>query len=138
MNLTLQRTAQSADGPTFGTITDDADGATIVPAILELPDRGNQPDISRVPAGVYEYNRTQSHDIGYEVFETQQVPNRSGIALHKGNWLRDTKGCQLCGMTQGTLDGEAAVLQSGEAFALLMAHCANVDRFTLTVVDVAP
>ena len=138
MNLLLQRTSESPDGPTFGTMTDADSGVVVVPVTLELPDRGNQPDISRVPAGVYEYNRTQSHDIGYEVFETQQVPHRSGIALHKGNWLRDTKGCQLCGMTQGTLDGEAAVLQSGEAFALLMAHCANVDRFTLTVVDVAP
>ena len=136
MNLTLQRLAESADGPTFGEITNDADGSIVVPATLELPDKNNEPMVSRIPAGVYVFTKRDSPHIGYEVWETNDVPNRTGIALHKLNWMRQTDGCIGVGESVGELDGEAAILQSTEAFDNLMQYTQGLDSLTLTVLDV--
>ncbi len=136
MNLTLQRTVQSADGPTFGTITNQADGSVMVPVTLELPDRGNQPDVSRVVAGTFTFHRTQSHDIGYEVFETQEIPGRSGIAVHILNVMGETKGCIGTGEEQGELDGQPAILESKKAFDLFMGMLTGIDSFVMEIRDV--
>ena len=100
MNLTLQRLRQSPDGPTFGQIINE-DGAVIVPATLELPDRGNEHGISRIPAGSYPAFRFNSPHIGYQLFQLANVPDRVGIDLHVGNTMQDTEGCILLGEARG-------------------------------------
>ena len=131
MNLTLQRTSESADGPTFGTITNDADGSVFVPATLELPWRQNQHNVSRIPAGVYPAFRFMSPHIGYELFQLANVPDRVGIDIHIGNTMKDTAGCILVGEA---LEGDA-ITESREAFRLFMGMLTGIDKFTLTVVD---
>ena len=131
MNLTLTRTSESPDGPTFGTITNDADGSTVVPWTLELPWRENQHSISRIPAGVYPAFRFKSPHIGYELFQLANVPDRVGVDIHVGNTMKDTEGCVLVGEEQ---DGEA-ITESRKAFGLFMGMLTGIDRFTLTVVD---
>ena len=133
MNLTLQRTAESLDGPTFGVITNDADGSVMVPATLELPWKANAHNISRIPAGVYPAFRFLSPHIGYELFQLANVPDRVGIDIHIGNTMKDTEGCILVGEAQ---EGDA-ITESREAFRLFMGMLTGIDRFTLTVVEVA-
>lgn len=133
MNLTLQRTSESADGPTIGTITNDADGSVMVPVTLELPDRQNQHNVSRIPAGVYPAFRFLSPHIGYELFQLANVPDRVGVDIHIGNTMRDTAGCVLVGEAQ---DGDA-ITESKVAFTLFMQMLTGIDRFTLTVNDPA-
>ena len=133
MNLTLQRLSESADGPTFGTITNDADGSVMVPATLELPWLDNQHNVSRIPAGVYPAFRFQSPHIGYELFQLANVPDRVGIDIHIGNTMKDTLGCVLVGETQ---EGDA-ITESRKAFGLFMGMLTGIDKFTLTVVDIS-
>lgn len=102
---------------------------------FELPDRGNRRGVSCIPAGQYTCRRRRYHAGGYDTWEIQGVPGRDHILFHKGNRVRDTEGCVLLGKRLGTLGGELAVLQSGEAFDEFMAHTAGADRLILSILE---
>lgn len=63
---------------------------------LELPDKQNQKNISCIPAGVYKYKRRDSAKNG-EVLELVDVPNRTYIQIHSGNYTSQIQGCILPG-----------------------------------------
>lgn len=132
--MKLQRDSAGVEQPTFGTLIRD-DG-TLVCQTLELPWRGNQHGISRIPAGSYKALRFNSPHIGYELFQLANVPDRVGIDIHIGNTVKDTEGCILLGNRRGELNGVDAVLGSHDAFAAFMALMVGVDSFMLDVVDV--
>jgi len=96
---------------------------------LELPDRGNRPNVSRIPEGLYDLDwiRPRRAFSGYhELYWVHDVPGRSGILIHPGNFAGDTAigyrtdsfGCILLGMACGTLGGQLAVLESRRAVRL--------------------
>ena len=65
---------------------------------LELPDKNNEPFISRIPEGQYQclpYSSKKYPD----VVELQNVKNRSKILIHAGNYPKDTQGCIILGYT---------------------------------------
>lgn len=72
---------------------------------LECPDMGNIPNVSCIPVGVYSVELKQS-DKYSTVYEIQDVPGRTSILIHPGNWAgntnkgykSDSKGCILLGM----------------------------------------
>lgn len=136
MNLTLTRDDQN-DVRTLGVITNDADGSVVVPATLELPWRNNAhgtwETASCIPAGVYTAFRFNSPHIGYELFQLANVPDRVGIDIHIGNYPKNSEGCILVGEARE----ENAIDQSRDAFRLFMQYLTGIDRFTLTVRDVA-
>jgi hypothetical protein len=93
--------------------------SVIVPGALfacvfgELPWRGNAKDISCIPEGVYRCTKEfltigREHHFGYRVHE---VPGRTGILIHRGNfcgdttkgWKTDVQGCLLPGMEVGQI-----------------------------------
>jgi hypothetical protein len=74
--------------------------------MLELPDRSNQKNISCIPKGVYQAKKRISPSKGYEVVEYIDVPNRSYIQMHYGNYTRQLLGCQLPGIDFVDLDGD--------------------------------
>jgi hypothetical protein len=88
----------------------------------------NKRQVSRIPAGVYRLSARKFggwHEILSKRFpglhagaiELANVPNRSAILIHPGNWHRDTLGCILPGAEQGfAADGAYAVLQSNDAY----------------------
>ena len=60
---------------------------------LELPWRDNQRRVSCIPPGVYQCRWRDGLTV-----EIADVPGRSGILIHPGNRLDETKGCILPGM----------------------------------------
>ena len=63
---------------------------------LELADRDNQPSISCIPEGSYEYFKRLSKKNG-PVLQLKNVPDRSYIQFHSGNYTSQILGCVLPG-----------------------------------------
>lgn len=63
---------------------------------LELPDKSNQRNVSCIPEGIYQAIKHQSPKHGDSLW-IQNVPNRSEILIHKGNYYTDILGCILIG-----------------------------------------
>ena len=65
---------------------------------LELPWKENKTKISCIPEGTYETRWHLSPRFGwcYKLFD---VPGRSEILIHHGNYPKNTEGCILLGMT---------------------------------------
>lgn len=88
---------------------------------LELPDMDNQPNISCIPQGTYEYFKRNSPANG-EVLELKGVVGRSYIQVHKGNYTSDVVGCILVGKTISDInnDGIPDVTSSGQTLSELL------------------
>lgn len=74
--------------------------------VLELPWLDNQVNISCVPEGVRKAKKRFSPGKQYEVIEFIDVPNRTFIQAHYGNYTRQLLGCQLYGDGLKYLDGD--------------------------------
>lgn len=87
--------------------------------VLELPWRDNRRQRSCIPVGSYDVLPHMSGRFG-RCYWVQDVPGRSGILFHGGNyagdvdlgWKSHSYGCLLLGRDRGILDGQAAVLYS--------------------------
>lgn len=86
---------------------------------LELPDRGNAPDVSRIPEGRYRCAPVDSPRFGRAI-AVRDVPGRDHILFHPGNTAADTRGCILPGTRPGRMDGRRAVLESASAMRALL------------------
>lgn len=69
---------------------------------LERPWKGNKPNISCIPPGEYLVQWTFSWKLMRRTFQVMNVPSRSGIRIHPGNYFFDIEGCILLG--SGYLD----------------------------------
>lgn len=86
---------------------------------MELPDRNNQSNISRIPAGRYSCVIYYSRKFG-KVYLLESVKGRSYILTHTGNVAGDKHkgfktnsfGCILLGKYRGKLQGQKAVMVS--------------------------
>ncbi len=63
---------------------------------LELPNKDNKRRVSCIPEGKYVGKRHESVKHGDSIW-IQDVPNRSEILIHKGNYYTDILGCILIG-----------------------------------------
>jgi hypothetical protein len=87
---------------------------------LELPDNGNQQNTSCIPEGVYDCIKVESTERGKH-FKVLNVPGRSGILIHIGNYAAgihtDTRGCIIPGIYFKDIneDGYADIGSSTEA-----------------------
>lgn len=115
LNAYLTRLRQSNQG---------TEGFLTVPEIgfacftLELPWRENRPSVSCIPAGIYPMTwRATDRRATYHI---REVPNRTYILIHSGNYAGDVlkgfkthvEGCVLLGGRMGWLNGQRAVLVS--------------------------
>jgi hypothetical protein len=93
---------------------------------IELPDNGNQPNVSCVPEGIYDVVKYLSPEKG-KVFLLKDVPGRSNIEIHIGNYKKDTKGCILPGTFFVDIDNDQIpdVGESTKALGCLMEVCPN-------------
>lgn len=94
-SLILNRTTLKSD-PT-GTLGELILDGKIICQTLERPWKDNAPEISCIPTGEYLCKRINSPKFG-ETFEITDVPNRTHILMHSGNYVTDSIGCVLLGM----------------------------------------
>lgn len=73
---------------------------------LELPWLDNQVNISCIPKGIYRAKKRISPSKSYEVIEYINVPNRTYIQVHRGNYTSQLLGCQLFGDSLKYLDND--------------------------------
>lgn len=94
---------------------------------LELPWKDNRVKLSCIPPGTYQCALVQSPKFG-TVYGVQDVPGRSAILVHAGNWggdiekglKSDIEGCILLGLGKGMLSGQPAITSSRDAVNKLM------------------
>ncbi len=81
---------------------------------LELPDRNNEPYISRIAAGTYPAVIRADGIKGWRV-QLDGVPHRDSVQIHVGNYARDVEGCILVGKAVKASGKECAVTESKAA-----------------------
>ena len=103
ITLTLQREANwKEDGDKKksikGTLTYVVNGTSKTVATLELPWKDNKKEVSCIDSGYYT-NVKQFSAAGKlgKRLEIPDVPGRTDIRFHAGNYPKDTKGCILVG-----------------------------------------
>jgi len=109
---------------------------------LELPWRDNEPNFSCIPAGTYDCVWHHSPSKGW-VYKVLNVPGRTHILIHIGNWAGDTKkgfkskslGCILLGKKKGFDNyGQGTVWNSGTATKEFYKYM-NKKPFKLIIID---
>ena len=75
---------------------------------LELPYKNNNRNISCIPVGMYDVERRYSSKYKYH-FHVKNVPNRSLILIHHGNFNYQTRGCILVGDDIADINADGAV-----------------------------
>ena len=134
--LTLKRIALNPES-TLGVILDGTEPFALT---LELPWKDNRPNESCIPKGEYLALRTVKPIHG-ECYELQDVPNRSSILFHKGNFPTNSKGCIILGeQFEQTLNPDAdkvvtAVLASGKAYSEFMIRLKRDMNFKLVILE---
>ena len=106
MKVTLKRLGQS-NYSTIGVLMYDDE---IIACTLEPAWKNNEKDVSCIPKGEYVTEVVESPKFGI-VYEIKQVPNRSHILIHVGNYESDTSGCVLVG-DSFSFNGSPALLNS--------------------------
>lgn len=128
--LVISRNASTDQGTTGDAVFPGWNGRSI-----ELPDLGNVPDVSCIPAGVYVAKLVDSTLFKRKVYLLQNVPGRTACELHVGNWAgnkslgyrSDVEGCTVFGTSVGELCGQTAVLNSETALNSLIAATGGAD-----------
>jgi len=99
---------------------------------LELPQNGNQQNISCIPDGQYVCRKIKSPSLG-DCIEVLEVTGREYIRIHKGNFTSQIQGCILVGEGLSDINGDLIIdiTKSKIAFDKLMA--ATPDLFKLAI-----
>ena len=126
----LIRVEESNQG-TFGVLTICSQVFCVT---LEPSDRLNERNVSSIPAQQYQCMKIRSSRFG-ETFEIVDVPDRSHILFHAGNFVGSTSGCVLLAQYFGKLYGDRAVLNSGGTFREFMRIMKDIDIFSLTIIE---
>lgn len=105
-NIEIHRTHLHDRTLGTGTVMDNFGIRQFQFVTLELPNLGNQRRISCIPEGVYKYIKHESPTFGSTLW-VQDVPERSEILVHHGNFTKDTLGCILCGRSFYDIDGDS-------------------------------
>ena len=72
---------------------------------LELPWKDNERKVSCIPEGAYKVVRRKSPRFGNH-FHIADVPDRSLILIHHGNYTSDIEGCLLVGRAHKDINGD--------------------------------
>lgn len=114
---------------TFGFLTLDNVAICVT---LELPWMGNLRGQSCIPEGNYKSIICNSPKFG-KTFKVVNVPERDDILFHKGNIVRDSRGCILIGQYFGELRGEPGILNSRPALEFFLRVMIGEGAFDLTI-----
>jgi hypothetical protein len=99
---------------------------------LELTWKDNKKSVSCIPKGVYEARKRSGDESGkykYQHIEILDVPDRSLILIHVGNFPKNSKGCLLLGNTRAF----NFVGDSRKAFYRLMYDLQNFEELEVII-----
>lgn len=99
---------------------------------VELPWKSNTRRESCIPGGVYQCEKHLSPSKGLCI-AVLDVPNRSNILIHVGNYTRDLLGCIAPGLSQADIDGDGIMDVASSRAAMQILLSAMPDRFKLTI-----
>jgi hypothetical protein len=99
---------------------------------LENPFRKTTKD-SAIPSGIYKCVKDNTGK--FQFYKVLNVPNRSNIEIHQGNYESDTEGCILVGESWSIINNKLAVTKSMAAIQKLR----NIlpSEFELEIIDAA-
>ena len=101
--------------------------------VLERGWRGNAPNVSCIPGGEYRVAWTPSRKFRRNTWQVLDVPGRSGIRFHAGNYASQVQGCILTGLKVGKGAHGLGVWNSRSALALVERPGHIGAHFTLTI-----
>lgn len=108
--------------------------------IMERPALDNKQSVSCIPEGSYTLRQRTSPVVERtskgefpQGWEVTNVPNRSYIMFHVGNYVRNSDGCLLVGENFSFHNGEFMVTNSVKAFREFMAALSSKDEWTLEI-----
>lgn len=133
-SVEMVRLEENEDFGTFGVLKINKE---LFCFTLEPPDRWNQVSISSIPAQQYICELHESPRHG-ETFIVRDVPMRSFILFHKGNWSSDTEGCIILGSSLLKLKNEIdkrGIGNSGRTFEEFMEVLRPHRKFRLTITN---
>ena len=91
----------------------------------------NQPNVSCIPDGVYQMKRVDSPKFGKNMWEVCDVPNRSHILIHVGNYANNFLGC--IGLGKGTFANLAGVGRSKDAISEFYKATEGLDEIEILI-----
>ena len=131
MDLTLTRLTTINDA-----VIGRLDGLSKTLWVLEDSWKNNQRNISCIPVGFYVVHpHGWENDTPFKYKKTWQlrnVPGRSGILIHAGNFIKDTQGCLLVGMGCQISQTQTMVNDSRTAIEFMRREIGE-NKFTLTI-----
>lgn len=142
MRLATLIRQETGDEGTFGAILFN-DGFAL--HTLELPWEDNATSISCIPCGTYTVELDDSARFGSS-YHLRDVPGRTHILFHKGNWAgrkskpelhSDVAGCILLGHDRRSIGGQRAVFESTKAVDDMQHHLKG-DPFELLIMSRIP
>lgn len=74
---------------------------------LELGWHGNAHDISCIPVGIYQCSIRPFRDTS--MYQVLDVPDRTGVFIHPGNFYTDILGCILLGVKPADINGDGEI-----------------------------
>lgn len=132
MKLILTRTDCGIHG-TYGFLAVEGEPPRFV--TLELPWKNNARRESCIPTGTYQLKRKYSQRF-QRVWEVKDVPGRSDILIHRGNFIHEIQGCILLGRGILSFDPktkERGISNSKLAIADFMDMTKDVTEVTLEI-----
>jgi len=135
--MVIKRIALSQDW-TLGVIL--SEGKIPFALTMERPWLNNQKSVSCIPKGEYTCKRVVKPKHG-SCFEVTNVPNRTDILIHKGNFVWDSEGCIILGenyqdvMTSKSDKPVTSVQSSGVAYHEFMMLLDKKDEFKLVITE---
>lgn len=102
---------------------------------IELPDKNNQVNISRIPNGLYTWKKFNSPSKG-SVILLEDVPNRSMIEIHIANYVTEIRGCISVGKHAVDINGDGVIDNSSSGKAMKELLDIVADKGIISVMDV--
>ena len=129
--IRLTRLEENYQYGTFGVLSIDDQVFCVT---LEPPDELNKTGRSSIPAQQYTCKRYSSEHHP-STFQIMNVPGRTKVLFHAGNFKEHTEGCILLARKFGVLKYARGILNSGDTFKQFMEKMQGVNEFRLTIVE---
>ena len=133
-NILLTRLTGNSKQTTGSLIVHDVFKTHAQFATIELPWLNNEPFISCIPPGTYKAKKILSSTFGWCI-QILDVPNRTNILLHSGNFYTNTKGCIIVGKSFAKInkDSQIDINHSKKALQQLTSYFSTDIIFNITI-----